>query len=128
MRRLIPLVLALSFAGVTSACATGGLDSSVRKDIDRTMASRNANYQACYGDALERDARTKGRITLNFDVGGNRNQTKFRNVKVAESTVGDPDLESCVVAQARKLRLRKKATEKVAVTYPIVFEPRSLAP
>ncbi len=52
--------IAAGFGGITAACATGGLDSSLRKDIGQTMNSRSANYQTCYADALERDAGTEG--------------------------------------------------------------------
>ena len=116
MKKIAMIAVLASFA---IGCGAE-MSNATKKDIQRRVQSQNNAFERCYEEALETDDQTTGHVTLVFLV---TPDGKFRQVRVARSTVNDSRLEQCVVAWTRGLRTDSEVAVPVAVTYRLNFIP-----
>jgi len=102
-------------------CSGSGLGDEVRKDIQTQMDTVRPAITTCYADALKRNRKLQGQMTLAIKT--EPDTGKFKEVNVTQNEVQDPALETCVVNQVTALKLQKPTTTAVATDYPIKFAP-----
>jgi outer membrane biosynthesis protein TonB len=98
------------------------VDSS---DIDQGklasfVKARMGLIKACYENALKRNPKLKGKITIRFTIletGG------LADIAPAQNTVGSPEVASCIVNTMRAWRTPFRPSGPVPVEYPFVFQP-----
>ena len=95
----------------------GGLDTNLVRRIVRAHVNE---VRYCYNQALARDPESKGRVTVQFTVGGTG---KVPSAVVQETTMKDPSVGNCV-AQAVKRWTFPKPTDGMSaiISYPFIFE------
>ena len=87
-------LLLIAFAARAQDVAPGRV--TLRPDeVDKVAAKRLGRVRTCYKEALERSDRSYGTIGVGFRVAPDGNVT---DRWVALSTLGDPKLETCVLA------------------------------
>ena len=119
MRGLLVMICGAMLLG---ACGGSGVGKGVRDDIQNQMASAETPMGQCYAEALERNDRLVGTITLSFMIQEKSGQ--FSNVQAASSSVDDQDMEQCVINKVSALKLQTPQKAKVAVdSYPVRFTP-----
>lgn len=119
---LRPLFLALAVAlPFAAGCAATGLGPETRNDVAARMATVQAPIAGCYADALKRNRKLRGQMTVAFETAPVTG--KFTAVTVTRSDLGDPVLETCVRDQIAALSLAQPPKTKLAVEYPLNFTP-----
>jgi hypothetical protein len=110
-RRSVPTVM------VSSATASGPLPPEV---IRRVVRAHFNKIRFCYDRALRSQPTLAGKLVMNFTIdpkGGTK------GVSVADGTISDPDLRSCVIAAFTSMSFPEPKSGPVVVTYPIEFTP-----
>jgi len=97
---------------------TGALD----KDIIRRIVRAHINeVRYCYNQALARDPRAVGRVTLQFTIGGTG---KVPVAVVQESTMKDPAVGTCIAKAVKRWTFPKpQGGGSVVIRYPFILEP-----
>jgi tetratricopeptide (TPR) repeat protein len=92
------------------------------KDIIRRIVRSHINeVRYCYNQALARDPNAKGRIAVQFVIGGTG---RVPQAVVQESTMKDPAVGTCIAQAVRRWTFPKLKDEgNVIVTYPFILEP-----
>ena len=98
------------------------VDSS---DIDQGklasfVKARMGLIKACYENALKRNPKLKGKISIRFTIletGG------LTDISPAQNNVGSPEVASCIVNTMRAWRTPFRPSGPVTVEYPFVFQP-----
>jgi hypothetical protein len=95
----------------------GALD----KDIIRRIVRAHINeVRYCYNQALARDPWAKGRVAVQFIIGGTG---KVPSAVVQETTMKDAGVGNCVAQAVRRWTFPKpEGGGSVIVTYPFIFE------
>jgi hypothetical protein len=122
---LSPILVALAITLTTAACGGAAtVDAKVESTLATNVRAGHPSMVRCYERALARDPATRGEMTIAFDVGNGSD--RLENLSVVKSTVGDRDLERCVLTQAGRMKLaaRLATGATVRVMQPLVFEPR----
>lgn len=94
-------------------------------DIDQAklaafVKARMGLIKACYENALKRNPKLKGKITIRFTIletGG------LSDVAPGQNAVGAPEVASCIVNTMRSWRMPFRPSGPVTVEYPFVFQP-----
>jgi outer membrane biosynthesis protein TonB len=94
-------------------------------DIDQSklaafVKARMGLIKACYENALKRNPKLKGKITIRFTIletGG------LSDVAPGLNAVGAPEVASCIVNTMRSWRMPFRPSGPVTVEYPFVFQP-----
>jgi len=101
-----------------TAEAQGGLDSDI---IRRIVRAHLPEVRYCYNQALARDPQAKGRVAVQFMIGGAGQVTSAAAI---DSEVRDPALPACVAQAVRRWKFpRAEGSGSTVVTYPFVFAP-----
>lgn len=122
---LLPFCAAVSFATLAFAaagCAGSGFGSEVRTDIKKQMDSAEEEITACYATGLQKNRKLKGRILV--AVKTDPATGRFHRARVKESSLGDKEVEQCVIAAVAALKLDKPTKTSVEADYPIDFAYR----
>ncbi|MBY0517811.1 MAG: AgmX/PglI C-terminal domain-containing protein [Bacteriovoracaceae bacterium] len=98
----------------------GGLDRHV---IQATIAKYLNQVRACYEDRLRVNPGLEGTLTMDFEIGG---MGRLNFSKVKSSSVGDPQVGSCVATRMMGWEFPKpRGGVNVKVTYPFSLRPVS---
>jgi TonB family protein len=102
--------------------ARGETVSGIDKEIIRRVVRAHINeVRGCYGEGLTRDPNLHGRVAISFTIGASGNVSASA---VAESSLGDARVETCVAKAVRRWRFSMGTTGGSAmVTYPFVLNP-----
>jgi TonB family protein len=95
----------------------GSLDRDV---ILRVFRQRHGQLQNCYELALQRNPALEGRVILNFTIG---EQGKVSEARIGTSTLGDHDVEACLVSRLRAWTFPGPQAGSVQIAFPLVFRP-----
>ncbi|MCY1066616.1 AgmX/PglI C-terminal domain-containing protein [Nannocystis sp. RBIL2] len=102
--------------------AKAEVQGALDKDIIRRIVRAHINeIRYCYNQALARDPGAKGRVAIQFVIGGTG---KVPTAVVSESTMRDAGVGSCMAQAVRRWTFPKpQGGGSVTVTYPFVLEP-----
>jgi len=103
------------------ACSKAGMGEGIRTDVTARMESAKDPIQTCYADALQRNRKLRGIITIELKAAPDTGA--FTDVHILRDGVGDVALRTCVLAEVAKLKLAQPQKTAVAITYPIDFAP-----
>lgn len=94
--------------------------STIDKEIIRRVVRAHLNeVRGCYDQGLSRDPNLRGRVAIQFTIGPSGTVGASA---VAESSLGDKSVESCIAKSVRRWRFPTGATQGSAVvTYPFVL-------
>ena len=95
----------------------GALDTNV---VRRVVRAHINEIRHCYNQGLARNPNLKGRINVRFRIGGDG---KVLASEIAEDTLGDPTVGTCVLSSVKRWVFPKPAGSSVDITYPFVLEP-----
>ena len=126
MTRLpIMILLAGLLAGAAAlvGCKSAGMGAETRADITAQMKMAEAPIQTCYADALKKNRRTQGVISLRFIAEASTGQ--FKSINVLRDEPRDPAITQCVVAEVGKLKLSKPTSAAVQIDQPIRLVPNN---
>ncbi len=88
--------------------------------VGRVLQRVHSQAKYCYEKELNRNPNLSGKITTNFLIGPTG---AVVTAKIAESTMGDPPVEQCLVKVIERLRFPPCAGGGTAeVTYPWIFK------
>jgi len=104
----------------------GGIEAvtpEVLGDLDRNIiASKVMRYLGsirwCYEQQLRLDPQLQGKVNVRFTIGVDG---KVSSVEIIKSTLGNPDVESCMVRRIKRWRFPPPKEGEVVVNYPFVF-------
>lgn len=102
----------------TKAEVVGGLD----KDLIRRVVRAHINeVRYCYNQGLAKDANLKGRVAVQFTIGGTG---KVTSAVVGETDLKDRGVGSCIAQAVKRWSFPKPASGGAAiVTYPFILQP-----
>jgi hypothetical protein len=106
---------------LAAGCASTGLGPETRDDVAARMATVQQPISVCYAQALQRNRKLRGQMTVAFETAPGTG--RFTGVTVTRSELGDPVLEACVRDQVGALTLAKPPKTKLAAEYPLNFTP-----
>jgi len=88
-------------------------------DVEATLQEHFDDVRSCYGRAGKAQRYAGGRVLLRFLVNGNGTA---QDVWVLESTLGNYDVERCLVEVGRKIRFHAPSGNKATTfEYPVEF-------
>jgi len=102
--------------------ATTGSGSIPPDVIQRILRQALGHLRQCKATALERKPQLMGRFEVRFNI--NRNGSTI-DVSIAESTLSDSKLQSCVNSGMRRLVFPKPAAGSGQISFPLEFQLRS---
>lgn len=117
------MALLLAGASALAACKSAGMGAETRADIAAQMKLAEEPIQACYADALKKNRRAKGVISLRFTAEASTGQ--FKNINVLRDEPREPAITQCVVAEVGKLKLSKPTSTAVQIDQPIRLMPNN---
>jgi len=123
MSRLSIVTLLVAGASALTACKSAGMGPETRADIAAQMKLAEAPIQACYAEALKRNRRARGVISLQLTAEASTGQ--FKNVSVLRDEPRDPEVTRCVVTEVGKLKLSKPTSSAVLIDQPIRLMPNN---
>ena len=96
---------------------TGALD----RELIRQVIQRNrGQIRYCYESQLNRHPTLSGKVAIRFTIASEGNVVTST---VAQSTVGDSELEQCVAGRVRTWQFpRPQGGGSAVVTYPFLFK------
>jgi TonB family protein len=102
--------------------AKADVKGALDKDIIRRIVRAHINeVRYCYNQGLARDPMLKGRVSIEFTIGVSG---KVSVASVADSTLGDADVDKCIALAVKRWTFPKPTGGGVVVvTYPFVLEP-----
>ncbi len=89
-----------------------------REDIERVVRRHTRGIQYCYERELQNDSELSGRVTLNWtiDLDG-----RVQSASVTENSMGSRNVESCILAEARRMRFAEPDGGMCVVSFPFTF-------
>lgn len=123
MSRLSIVTLLVAGASALAACKSAGMGPETRADIAAQMKLAEGPIQACYADALKKNRRARGVISLQLTAEASTGQ--FKNVSVLRDEPRDPEVTRCVVTEVSKLKLSKPTSSAVLIDQPIRLMPNN---
>lgn len=113
-RTWVDRVEAVSAEGPTTG--DGGL---ARVAASRVLAAGERGPRACYERRLLVRSDLRGNVNVSVEVGGDGS---VRDAKVEGTTLREPDVEACILAEVRGLRFPATEGGSVRVTHVFTFE------
>lgn len=114
----IVICLGLGFALLTGACAK--LNPNTEGQIDAALEAKREAFKTCYEAALARDREVQGLVAL--DLAFNEEPGAVTSSTVAETTISDTEMQSCVTGAASDITLPEPPTVPVEGRYDIQFQ------
>ncbi len=101
---------------LTGAFASqGSLDSRV---IARVVKLGMGGIKYCYEMGLKRNPKLAGKVVVEFVIGSGG---RVRTARVTFSSLGDREVESCIVRRILRFRFPPPKNGSVRVSYPFIF-------
>jgi hypothetical protein len=123
MTRSSIMFVVLAGASALAACKSAGMGPETRADIAAQMRTAEGPIQACYAEALKKNRRAKGVISLRFLAEANTGE--FKSINVLRDEPADPAITQCVVGEVGKLKLAKPTSSAVMIDQPIRLMPNN---
>ena len=98
------------------ASEKGTIDIEEVKAVIRSYMGR---IKICYKTGLDRNPDLKGEVKVLFTIGTDGRVTSSR---IAESTLGDADVENCILRRFRRMEFPAPSGGEVTIKYPLVFQ------
>ncbi len=89
-------------------------------DIQRVVNARRSGISYCYEKELARNPELGGKVTLNWRIGLDG---KVMKVIVESSTLGNKDVEGCMIRNVERWTFPKPEGGMCQIKYPFVFNP-----
>ena len=89
-----------------------------REQIERVVRRHQRGIQYCYERELQNDASLGGRISANWTIGLDG---RVQSASVVENSMGNRNVESCILREVRRMRFDQPDGGMVVVTYPFTF-------
>ena len=89
-----------------------------REQIEKVVRLRSRAIQYCYERELQNDATLAGRIGANWTIGLDG---KVVTASITENTMGNRNVESCILGVVQGMRFDKPDGGMVVVAYPFTF-------
>ena len=101
--------------------AKAQVQGALDKDIIRRIVRAHINeVRHCYNQGLSKDPNLKGRVAVQFTIGGAGN---VPSAVVSQSTIKDASVGNCIAKAVRRWKFPKpRGGGSVIVTYPFVLE------
>ncbi len=93
--------------------------SLTHSQIEEAVSQQINSLRICYETALSRKTGLGGKMLLNFVIGSSG---KVEVAKVAETEIGDPNLQRCVLHEVRGWTFPSPEKGEVSVSYPFLFK------
>ncbi len=89
-----------------------------REQIERVVRRHSRGIRYCYERELQNDPELGGRVSVNWtiDLDG-----RVSSASVQENSMGNRDVESCILREVRRMRFDQPDGGMVVVTYPFTF-------
>jgi TonB family protein len=117
---LLALTATLCTLPVDAHAAEGKLDDDL---IRRVVRAHSPEIDACYSEALDRDAEANGIVLVAFTIG---TEGKVTASTVERSDIADQALHTCVSDAVRGWLFPRPEGGSVEVRYPFVLVPQRL--
>ncbi len=118
----LPRMLAAGLVASLAACGSLRTVDAYRADTTRLLATRSAQLQRCYDDALTADGKAAGTVTVQFVVASDSGAISKPTVEPAHSTA-PPALGQCVVKAIDGLVLAPADAQEGHATFVYEFKP-----
>lgn len=89
-----------------------------REQIERVVRRHRRGLQYCYERELQNDPSLSGRVSVNWTIDL---EGRVSAASVTENTIGNRNVESCVLEEVRRMRFDQPDGGQVVVTYPFTF-------
>lgn len=89
-----------------------------REQIERVVRRHSRGIQYCYERELQNDAALEGRVSVNWTIGLDG---RVESASIVENSMGNRNVESCVLQEVRRMRFDQPDGGMVVVTYPFTF-------
>jgi hypothetical protein len=93
-----------------------------REQIERVVRRHQRGIQYCYERELQNDGLLAGRISINWTIGLDGT---VQSASVTENSMGNRNVESCILSEVRRMRFDQPDGGNVVVTYPFTFRSGS---
>lgn len=105
---------------VSSVSAAARVEGSLSRQSVVDVINRSVSrIQQCYERGLARRPDLGGRITVRWTVGANGSVT---NASEQSSTLGDPQVSSCVIGVVRRMRFPRPSGGPATISFPFLFQ------
>ena len=112
-RKVTPVAIA------STASVSGRLD---RKTVQKIIRRNLSGIKWCYQDALQRNPKLRGKVTLSFAILPNG---KLKNPKASNPSINDNTLLSCITKKMKRWKFpAPKDGGVVKVSYPLILKTR----
>jgi pSer/pThr/pTyr-binding forkhead associated (FHA) protein/outer membrane biosynthesis protein TonB len=112
-RKIIPVAIA------SSATVSGRLD---RKTVQKIIRRNLSGIKWCYQDALQRNPKLRGKVTLSFSILPNGS---VKNPRASNPSLNDNALLSCITRKMKRWKFpAPKDGGVVKVSYPLILKTR----
>jgi hypothetical protein len=88
------------------------------EQIEKVVRRHKSAIKYCYERELVNDAKLGGRIGVQWTVGLDG---KVVTASVSENTMGNRNVESCILSEVNKMRFDQPDGGMVVVAYPFTF-------
>lgn len=111
------LIAAIMTPALSSATAF-----SDKHDSKKRIEKNQAEFRACYNEALKTNPDLHGSLTLKWDI----NETgKVVKAEAVNSTFNLPQMETCMIEHLKKIRFAPApAAQIVHASHPFLYMPR----
>ena len=104
---------------MSSATVSGRLD---RKTVQKIIRRNLSGIKWCYQDALQRNPKLRGKVTLSFSILPNG---KLKNPRASNPSLNDNALLSCITRKMKRWKFpAPKDGGVVKVSYPLILKTR----
>ena len=95
---------------------------SDKHDAKKRIEKNQAEFRACYNEALKTNPTLHGSLTLKWDI----NETgKVVKAETVNSTFDAPEMENCMIEHVKKIRFAPApAAQIVHASHPFLYAPR----
>jgi len=89
-----------------------------REQIERVVRRHSRGITYCYERELQNNDDLAGRISVNWTIGLDG---RVQSASVVENSMGNRNVESCVLQEVRRMRFDEPDGGMVVVTFPFSF-------
>lgn len=89
-----------------------------REQIERVVRRHSRGIRYCYERELQNDPALGGRVSANWTIGLDG---RVQSASIVENSMGNRNVESCILREVRRMRFDQPDGGMVVVTYPFTF-------
>lgn len=93
-----------------------------REQIERVVRRHSRGIRYCYEHELMNDPELAGRISVNWTIDL---EGRVSSASIVENSMGNRDVEGCIMREVRRMRFDQPDGGMVVVTYPFTFRAES---